>query len=210
MTKITVGMLTYNRYDTLPKAIQSIRQQSLTDWELIIVNNGSTDSRVAQYCQAAIKQDSRLQYYEVYPNHIPAAYQTILDHASGQYYTQMDDDDYCEPDMLDFLYQLIEAHQADIALCGSYRVIGGQARERFAFKEVMVMDKVQALNALMDRQICSTAVWSKLFRREKVIGRLSWSAHHKQGDADTVYKWFAKADKVVAHGVPKYLSLIHI
>lgn len=207
MAKISVGMFTYNRPNTLKRAATSILNQTFKDLELVLVNNGSTIPKVTDICKDIAESDCRVKYLEVYPNNITEAYKTILQNSTGEFYTQMDDDDYCESDILEFLYELASEYNADISMCGSYRVINGKAIERFAFDEIIVMDKVQALDEFLKRQICSTAVWSKLFKREKVIANTGWAAHAKQGDADTVYKWFSNADKVVAHGIPKYYQV---
>ena len=207
MPKISVGMFTYNRPETLQRAIDSILNQTFKDIELILVNNGSTISEVDKICKSAANNDSRVKLFSIYPNSIRKAYEAILNNSTGEYYTQMDDDDYCDEYMLEFLYNLILEHNADISLCGSYRVINNVPVERYSFDEIIVMDKVQAVDEFLKRDICSSAVWSKLFNRKKVIANIGWTKYEKQGDADTVYKWFANADKVVAHGIPKYYQV---
>lgn len=207
MAKITIGMVTYNRINTLPKAVKSILQQTFTDWELVLVNDGSTQPEVDPYCKKMARSDPRIKYYKLESNDPPKAVQKILQEATGTYYTAMDDDDYCEPDMLQFLYQLIQDYKADIAICGSYRVINHEAVPRYHSDEVLVMNKTEALAAYLDRKHFNCVIWSKLFKREKLINLSEYEIHHRHGDADIVYKWFAHADKVVVHNIPKYYQV---
>lgn len=207
MPKISVGMFTYNRPETLQRAIDSILNQTFKDIELILVNNGSTISEVDKICKSAANNDSRVKLFSINPNSIRKAYEVILNNSTGEYYTQMDDDDYCDEYMLEFLYNLILEHNADISLCGSYRVINNVPVERYSSDEIIVMDKVQAVEELLKREKFGSEVWSKLFNIKKVIGNTGWTKYEKQGDADTVYKWFANADTVAAHGIPKYYQV---
>lgn len=207
MPKISIGMFTYNRPKTLQRAIDSILNQTMKDIELILVNNGSTISEVDEICENASENDSRVKLFNVYPNSISKAYETILNNSTGDFYTQMDDDDYCALDMLELLYNLALKYNADISLCGSYRVINNEPIERYSFDEIIIMNKVQAVEELLKREKYGSEVWSKLFKMKKVIANIGWTKYEKQGDADTVYKWFANADTVVAHGIPKYYQI---
>lgn len=207
MPKISVGMCTYNRPETLQIAIDSILNQTFKDFELILVNNGSTVPVVDKICKNAADNDSRIKFFSLYPNSIKKAYEVILSNSTGEYYTQMDDDDYCSEDMLEFLYNLILKHNADISLCGSYRVINNVPIERYSFNEIIVMNKVQAVEELLKREKYGSEVWSKLFNMKKVIANTGWTKYEKQGDADTIYKWFTNADTIAAHGIPKYYQV---
>lgn len=95
--KISVIMGVYNGAATLDQAIQSIVDQSLTDWELIICNDCSTDSTRA-CIQRWAKQDSRIKYLENQKNlRLAASLNRCLKEASGQYIARMDDDDISYP-----------------------------------------------------------------------------------------------------------------
>ena len=96
---------TYNRAAFLPKAIESVLNQTYTDWELIIVDDGSTDNTkdvVAKY------SDSRIQY--IYQNNAErsAARNNGIARANGDYVCFMDSDEYIDNDRLELLHKGIE------------------------------------------------------------------------------------------------------
>src|SRR4051812_9780552 len=89
--KVTVLMPVYNASAFLPEAIDSILQQTFTDFEFIIINDGSTD-----HSEEIIRgfDDVRIKYIKVSPNRgIVAALNTGLDLAQGTYIARMDADD---------------------------------------------------------------------------------------------------------------------
>ena len=99
---ISVLMLTYNREDMVSRAIKSILVQTCTDFEFIIVDNGSTD-RSGQIADDFAKIDSRIKVIHRDKGSIGAGRNTALDATKGDYIAFIDDDDYVEPDFLEFL-----------------------------------------------------------------------------------------------------------
>lgn len=96
---------TYNRVAFLPKAIESVLAQTYTDWQLIIVDDGSTDNTkdvVAQYLT-----DNRITYIYQQNAERSAARNNGIMHASGEYVCFLDSDNYMQPDRLEKLSDFI-------------------------------------------------------------------------------------------------------
>ena len=97
MPKISVIIPAYNQAEYLPIAIQSVLQQTFQDWELIVVDDGSTD--VTKDVMAQIK-DQRVRYVYQENKGLPGARNTGIGHSSGKYLSFLDADDYYHPDKL--------------------------------------------------------------------------------------------------------------
>ena len=98
--KVTVILPTYNRAAYLTQAIDSIRAQTLKDWELIIVDDASGDTTPGMV-EAWTQQDPRIRYYRHNTNQGAAtARNTGLKHARGTYIAFQDDDDMSHPERL--------------------------------------------------------------------------------------------------------------
>jgi glycosyltransferase involved in cell wall biosynthesis len=99
---ITVGMPAYNAERYVGVAIESILQQTFGDWELIIVNDGSTDTtseRIRSY------KDPRIRWVDQ-PNSGPAvAYNRAIAEGRGRYFALLNADDVCHPDRLEYQLQ---------------------------------------------------------------------------------------------------------
>lgn len=113
---ITVLMTVYNGRKLLPEAIESILVQTHRDFELLIINDGSTDDSLALLRTYA---DPRIRIIDQQPNRgIHHTLNRGLHEARGRYVAIMDQDDIAMPCRLERLYSRMEA-QPDLALCGS-------------------------------------------------------------------------------------------
>lgn len=140
--KVSVIMLTYNREYLVGRAVESILDQTMTDFEYIIVNNGSSD-RSGEIAEEYAAKDSRIKVVHIPKSNIGTGRNTGLDMATGEYITFIDDDT-AEPDMLEFLYNLAVENGADISLSGSTKEVEGEFRPNCVFEEKLVMTPEEA------------------------------------------------------------------
>ena len=205
--KVSVIMLTYNREAFIERAIRSILCQTMKDFEYIIVDNGSTD-RSGKIADSYAKKDSRIKVIHIAKSNIGTGRNKGLDLASGEYIAFIDDDDVAEPDMLEFLYDLAVEYDADISLCGSNKELNGDIYENCIFDERFCMSPEEAVVTLLKRKKYNAAMPSKLFRRY-LFDKIRFKEEGKYDDISVVYKYFAEASKVAAHGLPKYCFMRH-
>ena len=101
-------MAAYNRADTLPRAIDSVLAQDMPDWELIIVDDGSTDNtRVV--IESYLKKDARIRgAFHERNLHVHAAKNTGFDLMHGEWFTTLDSDDEMAPAALSTMLQLLK------------------------------------------------------------------------------------------------------
>ena len=111
-------MLTYNREQLVTRAIESILAQTETDFEFIIVDNGSSD-RSGFLADEYAARDKRVRVFHRERGNIGAGRNTGLEAARGEYTAFIDDDDWAEPDFLEFLYRLAAENDADVSICGA-------------------------------------------------------------------------------------------
>lgn len=112
---ISLIMSVYNGEDYLREAVESVLNQTFADWELIVINDCSTDSTADILADFAAR-DSRVK---VYPNEVnlrlPSSLNRALTIVQGKYVARMDADDICLPDRLEKQFAFMEANP-DIAL----------------------------------------------------------------------------------------------
>ena len=97
-SKISIVIPTYNRVDFLPKAIQSVLNQTYRNWEMIIVDDGSTDNT-----EEIVKgyKESRIQYIvHKYNLGLSAARNTGIKKSRGEYIAFLDSDDEWFPEKI--------------------------------------------------------------------------------------------------------------
>lgn len=209
---ISVILLTYNREAFVGEAIESVLNQTFRDFELIVIDNNSTDNS-AELLREYAEQDKRIRLFKRTDNNIGAGRNLGLENTKGEYFTFIDDDDYCETDYLSFLLDLAESNDADIAVCGSAYDLNGEIKPKYVFDELVLCDREQAVANFLFRKYFNSGNPTKLFRRTPDICTIGYSESGKYDDIHTMYKFFAAAGKqrtaVAAKGEPKYVFRRH-
>jgi len=117
MSKLSIIVPVYNAAKFLPRCIDSILAQTFTDFELILVNDGSTDES-EKICLSYKEQDPRIKYISKENGGAASARKAGLEHSSGEYIGWVDSDDWIEPEMFQSLYENAAVNKADISACG--------------------------------------------------------------------------------------------
>lgn len=116
MPKVSILMPVYNAEQYLPQALDSIVSQSFEDWELILINDGSTDgseSIIMDY------DDERIFYIKNPVNlKLIKTLNKGIDYCGGQYIARMDADDICHPDRLKRQVEFLDSHP-QVLMCGT-------------------------------------------------------------------------------------------
>ena len=195
---ISVIMLTYNREAFISRAVDSVLAQTLRSFEYIIVDNGSSD-RSGVIADAYAAKDSRIRVIHREHGSIGSGRNAGLDMAEGEYITFIDDDDWCEPDYLEFLYNLAMGNNAEVSICGSANK---------AFNEKRIMSTEEALMELMWRKRYTMAFPTKMFSR-KLTSYIHFPEGDRFDDISQMYRLLANSNCIAYHGLPKYTFYRH-
>ena len=206
--KVSVIMLTYNREEYVSRAIESILAQTMKSFEFIIVDNGSTD-KSGEIADSYAKKDDRIKVIHLWPNiNIATGRNAGLKEAKGEYIAFVDDDDIAEPDMIEFLYDLAAENNADISICGSTKEVNGEILPNFVFDDKLVLTSEEGVVEMLRRKKYNAAEPTKMMRRS-LFENIPFNTEREIDDISSMYKYFAEAKCVVAHGVPKYCFWRH-
>ena len=119
MPLVSVIIPIYNTEKFLPLCISSVLNQTLTDIEVLLVNDGSTDGS-GKICDEYACKDQRIQVIHTLSQGVSHARNQGLETAKGEYIAFMDSDDWIETDMIATLYQLIRTNEAGCVPCGRW------------------------------------------------------------------------------------------
>lgn len=191
---ISVLMMTYNRENMVSCAIESVLAQTYKDFEYVIVDHGSTD-RSGDIAEEYAKKDGRIRVIHSEPGTIGQGRNIAIEAARGDYITYIDDDDTFEPDILEFLLNLILDNDADISICGT--------SEKSSYEDKLVMTAEDALIEMMWRKKYTIRCSAKMFK-SGIVKKYKYPESSKFDDIAVNYKIFADADRVAYHGLPKY------
>lgn len=124
MSEVSVVIPVYNAGEKLRHCLRSVLGQSQESIEIIIVNDGSTDDSRA-ICSEFALQDDRIRLVDQTRSGSIAARRVGVELATAPYITFVDADDWLDAEMVERLQTAITLHDADIAVCNSYRVTNG-------------------------------------------------------------------------------------
>ena len=190
---ISVLMLTYNREKLVSRAVESVLNQTYQDFEFIIVDNGSSD-KSGEIADRYAARDGRVRVIHRERGNIGAGRNTGLDAARGEYIAFLDDDDWVEPDFLEFLMELVQGSQADVGICGT---------QDKSFDEKRIMTAQEALIELLWRRRFNVGFPTKLIRRE-LFSKCRFSETSRFDDIYLMPGILGGANRVAYHGLPKY------
>ena len=117
--QVSVIMPAYNVDRYVRRAVQSLQGQSLTSFELLVVDDGSTD-RTGEVLDSLAERDYRISVFHTANGGAPAARNLALDNARGTYVMFMDADDWIEPHMLRDMVAMAEKDQLELAISAFY------------------------------------------------------------------------------------------
>ena len=112
-------MPVYNAASYVRRMLESIRNQTLTDFEVLMIDDGSTDASGAILDEYS-KMDQRFKVVHKQNGGVSAARQTGLELVQGEYVIHADSDDWVEPTMLEELYAKAQAEKSDVVICDFY------------------------------------------------------------------------------------------
>ena len=126
MIKISVVMPVYNKEMYLDKTLQCILNQSYKNFEVIIVNDGSTDN-TKKICDEYAKKDSRISVYHIENGGVSNARNTGLKYVTGEYIQFIDADDCINEDVFKTYIEILEKEKYDIVFT-SYNKVNDEGK----------------------------------------------------------------------------------
>ncbi len=176
MPKISVIVPVYNVEKYLARCLDSLINQTFQDFEIICVNDGSTDSSL-QILEEYKKKDERIVVISQENKKLGAARNTGVSASKGEYITYVDSDDWVDLDYLEKLYNASVKYNADVSMSS---VIKDRANgSKYYFLNNKKEKFIQNVSNIVNEMIILGkwyVVWGKLYRRS-VIENLSFIEH---------------------------------
>ena len=119
MISIITPVFQSERY--LEKLINSILNQTYRDWELLLIDDGSTDGS-AEICDRYAQKDKRIRVFHKANGGVASARNQAIEMSRGEFLAFADSDDWVEPDWLERLYTTAKEYDADIVVSDLSRV----------------------------------------------------------------------------------------
>ena len=168
MAQVSIIVPVYQVETYLRQCIDSILAQTFTDFELILVDDGSKD-KSGEICEEYAGKDGRVRVIHKENGGLSDARNAGLEQAAGEYFMFVDSDDYIAPTMIERLYNSIQSESADIAACNLCYVF--DKKEKKDFSTAMEAEVLQGSEIFYYRKNDRsygfwTVAWNKLYKSE--------------------------------------------
>lgn len=204
---VSIIVAAYNSEKYLPACADSVISQSESDWELLLVDDGSTD-RTGKICEEYSSKDTRIRTIHRQNGGLSAARNTGIEAARGDYLTFLDADDVFAPTFLETTLRAIDETGAEIAAVTHIkfevqepewgRLRGSRNIKEMTPGEAIAVALYQRGSGLWGKRLDSSA-WGKLYKRSLWEG-VRFREGQWYEDLDVFYRLWEKASKIVFTG----------
>lgn len=203
-TAISVIVPVYRVEKYLPACIDSILNQTFTDFELILVDDGSPD-RCPEICDETAKRDARVRAIHQANQGLSAARNAGIEAAHGAWLSFVDSDDFLAPDFLETLHDVAVRAGADCAVCGI--CLTDEAGQKIG-QLLSVADGVRTGRSILETlcrasEIPYLVAWNKLYRRD-VFQTLRYPVGMQNEDTYLAAELFDTVQTVICVSKPMY------
>ena len=159
----------YNAEQYLRRCVDSILNQEYTDYELLLVNDGSTDAS-GDICEEYGDQDPRVIVIQKENTGVSDSRNRALERARGKYLQFLDSDDWITPDATRLFVRAAEEYGCDMVISDFYRVVGERLSPKGDIEEEGVLTREEFAAHMMENpaDFYYGVLWNKLYRRDIV------------------------------------------
>ncbi len=203
--EISVIVPVYGVEKYLPACIESILNQTFTDFELILVDDGSPD-RCPAICDEAAERDARVRVIHQANAGLSAARNAGIEIACGEWLVFVDSDDYIAPHFCEKLYQTAQRTDADCVMCSVQNV--DESGKPIDSALMRVADEVKTGREVLrkigrDDVTPYLTAWNKLYRR-KLFNTLRYPAGRQNEDVFVFAELFCQVQRAACVAEPLY------
>ena len=197
---ISIIVPVYNVEKYLKRCVDSILEQTYKDFELILVDDGSTDDS-GTICDEQQKRDNRVRVIHQKNGGLSAARNSGLAEAKGDYITFIDSDDFIDKTFLEVLYQNALQYVADVSVCG-YQLVwedtkrNKKSKNNNSEKVKLYTGKEAVSEIVLKSRTCMITAWGKLYHHS-LREHLKYPEGKLHEDEFVTYKVFYASKKVV-------------
>lgn len=191
---ISVIVPVYNVEKYLTDCVASILNQTYRDFELILVDDGSTDSS-GTLCDSLAQADSRVRVIHQENGGLSQARNAGIEAAQGEYLTFIDSDDWVDDTYLEYLHSLTEGGIYKLSICSQTNHFPNGRQECLGWEESEILTAEQCMQAIFYRSGVDVTACAKLYHRS-LFRSVRFPVGKLFEDAGTTYRLILQCDKI--------------
>lgn len=214
---ISVVLPVFNREKFIEDCIISVLNQTYTDFELLVVDDGSEDSTV-EIVEHLRNKDSRIKLIKASHKGVSSARNLAIEHSKGEYIFFIDSDDYIHPDLLKILSAKMADKEINMVFC-RYTQINEQKMKKIIYSSALPVNKKPHFEEFSEDKFMKMiieealphigAIGGRLFRKSAIDGILFNSQLIYTEDTAFIYEYALRKGKTAVCDEKLYYYIAH-
>ncbi|MCT4542600.1 MAG: glycosyltransferase [Vallitalea sp.] len=205
MIDISIVIPVYNVEKYLHRCICSVLKQTFANYEIILVDDGSTDNS-GSICDEYKRKDSRIKVIHKKNRGLSAARNTGIENAKSEFITFIDSDDFIHPKMLEILHCNIISYKADVSIINYQKVYENEKITMIDLSEnsITLYNNIDGTKRIVEKSERNMIVaWGKLYRLN-LFSDIKYPIDKLHEDEFVTYKLLYKSSKTVVSDAKLY------
>ena len=210
--KISIIVPVYNVKEYLERCVNSIINQTYSNLEIFLIDDGSTDGS-GELCDLFSKKDCRIKVIHKLNGGLSSARNAAIDVMTGEYVTFVDSDDYVDCTYIEKLYALAKKYDVQISVCGEKRFTIDEKSDLIfrdspyvKLKNEKVLNPEEGIETFLNQYYFDASAWGKLYLSSLFLNvRYPVGKNHE--DIGTTYKLFMMASNIAFFSDPLYFYM---
>lgn len=207
--KISVIIPVYNVEKYIRRCLDSVVNQTYSNLDIILVNDGTPDNS-GEILEEYAKKDDRIRVFHNDNMGLSGARNFGIEKIKGEYIAFIDSDDFIELTYFEKLYKTLKENDADISVCG-FKLYFENKTKNTKNKNILpyktrILEKEEAIKNIFSyssKAIAFTVAWASLAKKELFDG-IRYPLNQILEDVSTTYKLYLKASKIAYYNEPLY------
>ncbi len=197
MAEISIIVPVYQAEKTIGVCVESILSQTFLDFELILINDGSTD-KSGDICDNYTKKDSRIKVFHQENKGVSATRNRGISLAEGKYIMFCDSDDYVDPHWCEYMHKLIFDNPNAFCTCDTYKIAMNEKCD-FKAEEMQINHSIQNYFNLWKAGLSAYSV-TKIYQKAILKNNSILFDENRRISEDVEFniKYFQKCEKIIA------------
>ncbi len=197
--EISIIVPAYNEEKHIARCLDSILNQTFTDFEILCVDDGSSD-KTFDIIKKYSEKDSRIIPLKNTGKGVASARNYGIENSKGNYIGFVDSDDFIQPQMFEFLFRAADENSGDMSVCGCRRTAVQEEKiYKYSCRECTCTELIEKNK--IDSFLC---VWTKLVKKEIIIDKIKFENYRIGEDSFFCSKLWAASEKVMLVDLPLY------
>lgn len=206
MEKVSIIVPVYNVERYLDKCMTSLVEQTYSNIEIVLVDDGSKD-KSGEICDKWAAKDARVIVIHKENGGLSDARNHGIRNSNGKYIVCVDSDDYVDSDYIEYLYSLIVKHNTKMSICQHKVMLNDTISKDYGHSGEESIPAKECIERMLYHDVIDTSAWAKMYERS-LFNTVEYPFGKTYEDIATTYKLMMQCPTIAVGYESKYYYIV--